>query len=278
MVTISQLPPEIKKDWTVKDIKSAFNNQKLSPQEAINLLTDTKTKPWHTKEWRKLRESLIATACTQCGSDKPPLVLQHTWHPRKMGNLIAELRGPYFSNYESKHPREYLTMSVPVPEGDLRQGCPKCQRISIIWRKTLQDWRCGGKGCGITFSKPANIRMLSDEQVTTWRNARRAAKQKWFEDYRSFTDEVVLTQAVLISIEEHERYISCKDTTTFCKKCAYLWDMKKRRYCQECKDYVSLYSRDCPNCVGDQKAWNDYFTLLDNIEEEIENDYPSQTN
>ena len=132
-------------------------------------------------------------------------------------------------------------MSVPVPEGDLRQGCPKCQRISIIWRKTLQDWRCGGKGCGITFSKPANIRMLSDEQVTTWRNARRAAKQKWFEDYRSFTDEVVLTQAVLISIEEHERYISCKDTTTFCKKCAYLWDMKKRRYCQECNVANALW-------------------------------------
>jgi hypothetical protein len=40
-------------------------------------------------------------------------------------------------------------------------------------------------------------------------------------------------KAVLISISESERYYSCVDTVTFCKKCAYLMDEKNLLLCRE---------------------------------------------
>jgi len=38
------------------------------------------TKPWQTKEWKKLRDNLLKKKCKQCGNTND-LVLQHLWHP-----------------------------------------------------------------------------------------------------------------------------------------------------------------------------------------------------
>ena len=68
-------------------------------------------------------------------------------------------------------------------------------------------------------------------------------KKNGLEIYRKFQDlfgEIYGKMAVLQWIGQNERYLSMIDTATFCKKCAFMWDVKKRRLCPECK------SKWCP--------------------------------
>ena len=93
------------------------------------------TKPWQLAEWRAIRKSKIGKACAQCGSSKPPLVLQH---------------------------------------------------------------------------------LPSDRSRTP---------------------------------EEYKEYLSCKDTLTFCKKCAFLWDVKGMNLCPRCRvRYKKLRFPYCYSC------------------------------
>ena len=49
--------------------------------------------------------------------------------------------------------------------------------------------------------------------------------------------------------EEFEQYLSCQETVTFCKRCAFLWDIKGMNLCSKCKvHYKGLRFPYCFSC------------------------------
>lgn len=177
----------VKRFDTFSAIRSAYSNGELSATETVDILATSKLqKPWHTKEWRELRNKLLKESCTQCGSDKKPLVLQHTWHPRKLSEIIKNVK------------REYNT--------------------------DLPD------------------------------------------------DEYIFKKALSEAFTEHDRYLTCDDTTTFCRKCAFLWDQKNKKLCLQCKSYIPLHVEEsnCFNCFEEEFGignWLDEVYAIYNAEE-----------
>jgi len=73
-----------------------------------------------------------------------------------------------------------------------------------------------------------------------------------FEKQRKFKwniyGEEMRTIAVLKGIEVHKRYISMEDTKTYCKRCAFLWDRKRLKVCDVCKEMlIPLLMHACDN-------------------------------
>lgn len=234
---------------TIQDIRGAFSKKEITAREAASLIGEVSVKkPWHTKEWVIERNRLIEDACTQCGSQKPPLVLQHTWQPQKLSRIAQEIRQNLLPDYERQHPFPQLT--PPEPEWQ-REGCPRCHKFSFYWRKTTEDWRCANQHCKHVFENPVNVPILSPHQQAEWYPVVEAAEEKWKLEFRETTEEQVLAEALQITFAEHDRYISLKDTTTFCKKCAFLWDIKGKRMCSKCRSFIPIHLDEsyCFTCL-----------------------------
>lgn len=68
--------------------------------------------------------------------------------------------------------------------------------------------------------------------------------------YDSFvSQECVRRKALEINLDQEIDYVSLANTSTFCKRCAYLWDMKGIFKCQQCTRYHSIFL--FPNCIED---------------------------
>ncbi len=236
----------------VDSIRSAFSTNKITAREAAELLGDSKIKkPWHTKEWREQRSKLLMDKCVQCGSGESPFVLQHLWQPRKLSDIAKDERYKIRPVYEAQHP----IPQAPMPKPDLTSdACPSCRHLSIYWRKTTQDWRCGNSRCKNIFNKPVIIPVHSHEQMASWREKQHELKHVWYEKFREATEEQVLSKALLIAFSEHDRYLTLKDTTTFCVKCAFMWDKRGKKLCSGCKKFIPIFvdENNCFNCLDDE--------------------------
>lgn len=213
------------------------------------------TKPWETVEWKKKRQEIIKNECQQCGSTEQPFVLQHTWHPTSYDTYIRK----YYDEYYQLH-NQRLSEKLAIPDkkvesyiiknGAEREACPKCQSVNIQKRKTLSPlFKCNK--CHFEFEDTIKVtyfrkhkKVLSPEQI---KNIMLGEKIK---DYMWNTYGEEIRKAALIqSMKDHKRYMSLQDTVTFCKKCAYLWDMKWKKLCPICKkNYISLHSGSCSEC------------------------------
>ena len=65
----------------------------------------------------------------------------------------------------------------------------------------------------------------------------------------------------------HERYMSGQDTQTFCRKCAYMWDIHGMKICRECNEkYHPIAYKTCQNCAKQERERRQYGgDLFDNI-------------
>jgi len=88
-------------------LKAALERQEMSWEAALTQLTQNPTKPWDTAEWATLRERLLVDQCQQCGSDEPPLVLQHLWHPKPFKVLYDLIRQPIYDAYRHTAQRNH---------------------------------------------------------------------------------------------------------------------------------------------------------------------------
>lgn len=236
---------------TVEKIYTAFTDGILTSREAVDEFAKKQTqKPWHTKEWRTIREQRIKDTCKQCGTAEPPMVLQHLWHPDKLSRTIQDITRT--REYEYSKILPYPTLEPPTPE-DVRDGCPGCGKFSgFNWRKTHENWRC--VHCHAVFDELVKIPVLSNAQYDTYTNELNELKQHWYDVFWAENEDTVLSKALAIGYEQHKRYISCVDTVTFCKKCAYMWDTNKKKMCEKCRHWIPNYmtSDSCFNCLEDQ--------------------------
>jgi hypothetical protein len=236
---------------TIQDIRDAFTNGEITAVETAEYISEASIKkPWHTTEWNNRRKGLIGDTCTQCGSREQPMVLQHMWHPRKLSIINGEIRYRLRPEYEQTHPLPELT--PPAPEAE-KEGCPNCHRFSFYWRKTTEDWRCGNQNCKHVFKVPVLIPVLSYEQAVVWNELVNRTQEEWKREFRDAIEERSLAEALPIAFAEHDRYVSLVDTTTFCKKCAFMWDINKKKLCSQCKSYIPTYidESSCFKCLDE---------------------------
>jgi hypothetical protein len=135
------------------EIKTKVLSGEMSGVDALAVLKKS-TKPWHTKEWKVNRLKKLGTTCQECGSNKPPLVLQHKWHPPPLREIIWKIRNEYnLTGYEpyDKYREEVIARKAAVRsieyhqryisllDEDVKTLCKRCAFIEdmpIIESKT----------------------------------------------------------------------------------------------------------------------------------------------
>ncbi|MBN2422975.1 hypothetical protein JXB41_07145 [Candidatus Woesearchaeota archaeon] len=187
------------------------------------------TKPWQLKEWRDKRQTILGQKCEQCGSETPPFVVQHTWHPPKHKEVFQIVMNEYFNELFRKKEEKYFEEIIePQKDQFLAECCPKCELLSFYERKTITPkWRCSH--CGYEFDEPSKKFWESHPGVKKKRSEYfKQLYQKYKVEIKKRADE--------INKKNHERYMSMKDTKTFCKKCAYKEDIEHKKLCSICKE------------------------------------------
>ncbi|MGP9666509.1 hypothetical protein [Psychrobacter sp. AOP31-A1-22] len=248
----------------LKEIRQQLLSDEISWSEALDSLkTARKKKPWQNKEWKLERARLIKDSCAQCGQSDVDsiMVLQHLWQPKKFKSVLSGIKGGCIAanaeakkNYIAERKKKSVKLNNIVV-GD-RACCPKCESVSIKLVKSTQEWKCYGTKsrktksgysrqitCGHSFKNPATTKEFTVEQKN---EINKIKKKIWSDACAKFNVEPKEIaerygkQVVLESFDDSERYYSLKDTATFCKKCAYLMDVKKLLLCPNCKDYLPV--------------------------------------
>lgn len=188
----------------------------------------TSTKPWQLVDWKKKRDLKIKDYCEQCGDKEGPFVLQHTWHPPNHLFLYKEIQRQFIN--EKFQGGKELVSNLPTglqQDKYLVNCCPECGHGSLTKRKTIKPvYRC--IKCGFLFDEPEKKPNLYIKEI---RQIMLNYKKDLSKNYRSEIKKRYEEKRN----ELYERYMSCDDTVTFCKKCAYLYDVKGLKLCERCK-------------------------------------------
>ncbi|WP_147534505.1 hypothetical protein [Bacillus marasmi] len=241
----------------LEKVEEALRSDKITFAEAGEKIYGSTTKPWQTEHWKKKRNELIKDSCEQCGSTKPQMVLQHMWHPSSYRTHVRIA-------YESFLEDEKLNNSLPDVKDeevqiyldqftDTKESCPSCGVRSISKRKTMKPtYRCAK--CYHEFDEPKMVPYHPKLGVApSFNDLKRGMANRRLQDYIWDTyGDKIRKKAILQGIEEHKRYISLEDTKTFCKRCAFLWDRKRKKVCDVCKDtLIPIQMHACYKCQKD---------------------------
>lgn len=235
-------------------IRDALLRGDITWQDALELIKSL-GKPWHRPGWQEMRVARLKDRCEQCGGCEDPLVLQHIWQPTKFNELRQHIRAPLWEQFK----RDHLLVVSKVEPTDL-PGCPKCNSAVIRHRKRLKpSWVCqgtkNGQRCSHKFDEPILVKALTaDQRQEQFRLEREAYEARW-QKFIQQHGEATNIETVLLSIDLNERYMSGEDTKTFCKKCAYMWDVNGCMLCKNCKkEYHAFYRNKCIKCDTENYA------------------------
>jgi len=225
------------------ELLSKLSKGEIDWRDALKAL-ETLPKPWHTKEWKAKRKEKLGSACENCGTTQPPLVMQHTWHPTRVEFLFKRERQPYaeqWKEWREDHPIQ-VDSSHLLPDAD---GCPKCESTTIRYRMRAATWICvhkpKGLTCGHVFTTP--VRVVSNAAVHELELAARKVVQEAFDDQYGIGKRVAT-----IALQHHLQYISLANTKTLCKRCAFVEDRTDMVLCSECKR--NYHSKSFPRCAA----------------------------
>ncbi len=203
---------------------------------------------WYDKEWQSVSSEKKLDHCTQCGTREGIMVLQHLWHGRTYSGIKSMIQNKLFEDAIKLNPFR-LNQEELASLKETKELCPKCERSSIYHRKNkVPHWIC--TPCGFEFEEPVicadfiNPRKILLLQGKHSRKILQSIKdsQKDYIERTSFT----------IYIDDYIRYKECRDNdiTTFCKKCAYMWDVQNCKLCDVCKQkYHSFLYPTCRDCI-----------------------------
>ena len=226
-------------------LKADVEADKKGWRDVLAILESPASKPWHTKEWKLRRKTLIGDRCLQCGSTTPPLVLQHTWQPTKLKDLFGEVRAEHDQGWQEWQ-REHPIASNEVALEPDANACPKCQSEKVFFQKTVGSWICRSTRnyvkCGHVFAEP--LRVVSQDALSALNRDLYLKSRDQFDDASGVGKETVKR-----AIDQHLRYMSCTDVTTYCKRCAYRADKRGQVLCTVCRQryHVAKY-RCCWQC------------------------------
>jgi len=226
-------------EMSKEEIIDLVRQDGIAPQAALEeLKTRLPKNIFATKEWREKRAALIKDFCEKCGTIEGPFVLQHTWHPLKFADLCHMLKFSLVQEYAALH-QEWWAEPAPTT---LRDCCPKCGSTAIGAPRLVQKpgsrryrhgdkryWcraRTDGRYCGHQFDDPAKVLALTPEEKRAFNVQRGDAWRRCRDDVSRLYGDAVLKQALIVSHEQSERYMSMVDTVTQCRKCAFIADKR----------------------------------------------------
>jgi hypothetical protein len=191
-----------------------------------------KSKPWHRKEWKAMREEKLGAACVQCGTTEGIMVLQHLWHPPSWYqiNRIAS----------DQHAAKMIRLGRI--KASRRMACPKCDSLSIRSRQSMSPtWVC--IRCNHRFEDPMTVEYYD-----------KAFWAAYWKKYRKTIN--ALTDSVAVYF--HSAYMSGVGVVTMCRKCAFLWDEMGMHLCPECRTrYCHPGQASCNHCSPDHTDAHD---------------------
>ncbi len=196
---------------------------------------------WQSKEWLEMRARLIKDYCEQCATREGPFVIQHFSHVRPI--KPSKEWHPYFLM------RQMGKQAKPIEEE--RLTCPRCKSINIRTRKTTK-FRYVCNRCDGVFNNPVLRIAQKAMRGKEWDDAKEKANRDFKRDYKK---EIKATFRAALKTYERERkqsyekYVSGEGTETFCRKCAYMWDVPKMKLCPTCKrNYAYFQYEQCWVC------------------------------
>jgi len=240
-------------------VRDALLRGEITWEQALEAITSRRGKPWHTAAWKQKRDLLIGDRCEQCGSEKAPLVLQHLWQPHRYSEIYEAVYTDLFRSEYKKWQAELEIVEDRYPPVD-RPACPKCQSTAVralangtwVCNSTANSptkWPSNMIRCGFQFEQPVIVKAHSPDQKRAIVADKNARYERFRQDFRQRFHDSVSTRAVLLSIDEHLRYVSFTDTKTFCKKCAFMWDKRECKLCEVCRErFHSRHLSRCARC------------------------------
>ena len=205
-------------------------------------------KPWQTKEWKEMRKQLIGGKCEQCGTTGGPFVLQHFAH---------------YDGMSSPPSKKYIVWGILAERGVIpprptieRSACPKCEYRSLSERRRKPTWRC--IRCHNEFDDPLIVEVPADNRTGRDEFARYKQECNLIVDRFLAENEDEADDLYRPILEDYEKerqasynkYISGEDTASFCKKCAFQWDVKEQKLCSQCNErYHPFRYKNCFDCL-----------------------------
>ncbi|MGV8017159.1 MAG: hypothetical protein AB2L26_03075 [Ignavibacteria bacterium] len=210
------------------DIKNLLLSNKIDYKKALERIINL-PKPWTTKEWKEKRIKYLKPYCEICGSQKLPLVIQHTKHPVFQYNLIFD---EMFHN-ELKEIKEHaeIICKNEIKEylkinSEIRDACPICKKVSIRERNSLLPrYVCPGNH---KFDIPEKTIYYSKCKTTDYDLAKVQTEQFLIRNYinkekskiKKINDLDIGKKAILQFIDDKLEYLDFKYIKTCCQKCA----------------------------------------------------------
>ncbi|MFH1227002.1 MAG: hypothetical protein V1701_03740 [Planctomycetota bacterium] len=188
------------------------------------------TKPWVTKEWKEMRKKLIKDKCEQCGGTEK-LTLQHLKQPQGYSVIWRTLAQTMFEEWMSKIDKDSLQKKVNDIWEYMDNKLPEIVADERLTKRKRNAWK-------------KNIEQR-DEHTLKW---------ALFKLFKAENKSEISAKAMEKAQESHKQYMSGQNTATFCKKCAFLWDMKGQKLCPKCKiHYCYIFLPECDICSGKAK-------------------------
>lgn len=257
----------------LEEIKEKIINNEIDIEVAKEEIFKYKNKNlWHTKEWKELRCKLLKDKCEQCGESEN-LVMQHKSHPRTYGIIKRDISSEYAKKLKEKYKVDelvkqsevltYITLNYEYRE---KYGCPICESVNIKEYKTkYPKYMCNR--CKNRFESPKKLSILVEKSNTrtmksTEDEVFKKVKNKIYKEKIKEKKELIyknqIEKETLIQlIDEKIKYLSMVDTVTYCKKCAYLEDLKNQDLCPVCnKNYKTKYYEMCYECKFGKKYYD----------------------
>jgi len=215
-----------------KDLRQKLQNHEITWLEAYDKIINSTTKPWDTKEWKEKRPNFIGTECVMCGRKNGDpctkgyyeYLLQHSGEPIERPTVHLVLQ-------HSWHPDtiDHLCKNITYRYKD---------EYDSYFRQTV-------------YTKGPNNILIRNIDADELKHIHKKLSVKFIDEKYP---ELGL-EAIYKYLDQFERYMSMKDTSTYCNNCAEREDMVDRSICPLCKDiYISNSSACCYECKDTEEG------------------------
>lgn len=203
---------------------------------------------WNDPRWKKNAEAKKdrdGRWCRSCGKECPEgATVQHLFHRTKIDTL-NKVRSKFYQKLwdEGKEPTVEQAIE-PLKSKYQVKCCPKCKRWgNINARKTLTPkYKCYQRDCKHEFEEFATRFEVEHPDIKDFkRRYYKALEIKYADELQPLIDVEL--------VKEEDHYLSCEGAEVWCKKCAYMYDVGRKKICKECKTNYHPFNYDrCWDC------------------------------
>lgn len=239
-----------------KQVEDLLTQNEITGAHASSMIYAARRKlgpPWHWREWKPARDQLIGPSCETCGAGQDGiLTLQHTFRHPLLQPYIDAAKEEVAAMPQERDWRLDLRERMRAINEEAAMGmrdcCPKCESLSIQYRKKAGSWICNSKKngsyCAHVFEVPAQkLAFTADEK-----KAIRRSKHKAFIAVAGQREHDWQRKAILCWLHDLKRYLTLEDTKTLCRRCAFLEDMTDLKPCLACGSTFNQSENVCPAC------------------------------